>query len=85
MILKGAVFWMKDILEIGPDYEKVFVYCGQNISFCPCTVMGDHSLSLSLLFVNGEDEANSHEVCGAGALSPAWNPSVAFSASDSAS
>lgn len=43
------------------------------------------TLLLSLLFVHSEDEAESHEVCDAGAQSPAWNPSVAFIPSDSAS
>lgn len=43
------------------------------------------TLPLSLSFVNSGDEAESHEVCDAGAQSPAWNPSVAFIASDSAS
>jgi hypothetical protein len=43
------------------------------------------SLSLSLSFVNSDDEAESHEVCDAGAQSPAWDSSVAFAVNESAS
>lgn len=47
---------------------------------------GGTTVSLSLFpFVKSNDKAESREVCDAGAPSPAWNPSVAFSANDSAS
>ena len=60
-------------------------YIVANTSLSVPELWWERPLCLCLSFVKSEDEAKSHEVCDAGAQSPAWNPSVAFSASDSAS
>lgn len=83
MICKGVVLWMEESDLKHDLVMRKSPFPVANMS--PSVPALRRGTSLSLSFVNGEDEAESHEVCDAGAPSPAWNPSVAFAVGDSAS
>ena len=89
MLCKRAVFWMEGNALKQDQVMRKSSYTVAKMSPSVPAPRGETtlsvSLSLSLSCVNSEDEAKSHEVCDAGAQSPAWIPSVALSASDSAS